>query len=187
MELELARNWWVVALQGVLAILFGVLVFFWPAVPWLMVVYTFAAYALIDGGIAIVAAARGQSRRRWALLLEGLVGILAGVLTVAWPEIPILVLYFLIAGWSIASGLLQIAAAIELRRYLPGEWALVLSGVLSVVLGLVLALMPEAGLVVLAWWVGAYLIVFGALVLALAFRLRSLARHPVSPEHALVA
>jgi uncharacterized membrane protein HdeD (DUF308 family) len=182
MEHELIRNWWAVALRGVLAVVFGVLTFFWPGLFWLVVVSTFAAYALLDGALAIyaVVTGRGSGGRSWGLLLEGLVGIAAGILTFAWPAITELALFYLIAGWALATGVFEIVAAIQLRRVIQGEWTLALSGVLSVLLGLALAFFPIAGLMVVAWWVGAYAIAFGVILLVLGFRLRSLANHPAN-------
>jgi uncharacterized membrane protein HdeD (DUF308 family) len=179
MERELAHNWWVVALRGVLAILFGVAAFLWPGLVWLAVVATFAAYALLDGGAAIVAAVRGQGQAGpwWALLLEGLVSILAGVAAIAWPGITELALLGVIAAWCTVTGVFEIIAAVRLRREIQGEWLLALSGFLSVIFGLALVFMPVAGLLVIAWWIGAYAVTSGALLLALSFRMRGLARH----------
>jgi len=185
MGFELARNWWILALRGALAILFGVLAFFWPGLVWFAVVILFGAYALVDGVMAIIAAVTGRARDEpwWGLILEGLVGIAAGVITFAWPGITEIALLYLFAGWSIATGVFEIAAAIRLRRYIPGEWALALSGVLSVVLGLGIAFVPVAGLLAVAWWIGATSIAFGVLLLSLAFRLREYVRHaPRSPQ-----
>lgn len=183
MELDLGRIWWAVALRGVLAILFGVMAFFWPTLLWLTVVYMFAAYALIDGLFAIIAAVTGQTRGApwWGLLLEGLVGIAAGVVTFAWPGITQLALLGVVAAWSMVTGVLEVAAAVRLRKQIRGEWLLGMSGFLSILLGLALVLMPIAGLLVVAWWIGAYAVVSGTLLLALAFRLRGLARHPSRP------
>src|SRR5947209_10631637 len=130
MEFGLARNWWVLALRGVLALLFGVLAFFWPGIAWLVVVYTFAAYALIDGTVAIVAAVtgHGEAGRWWALLLEGVVGLVAGVLAFAWPAITQVALLYLIAAWLFVTGLFEIVTAFALWRQIPGEWAMALAG-----------------------------------------------------------
>src|SRR5947209_1278874 len=135
MEYELARNWWAVALRGALAILFGVLVFFWPAVFWVVVVATFAAYALLDGAIALFAAVTGRGQgRRWLLAVEGILGLAAGVLTLLWPGLTELALFYLIAGWAMATGAFEVAAAIQLRHAIRGAWALGLAGVLSILL-----------------------------------------------------
>src|SRR5262249_4657498 len=150
--------------------LFGVIAFLWPGLLWLVVVFTFGAYALVDGIIALILAmtGRGQAGPWWALLLEGLLGIAVGILTFVWPGITQLVLLYVIAWWCLVTGLLQIVGAIQLRRRIEGEWLLALTGVLSVLLGLALAFLPLAGLLAVAWWIGAYSIAFGILLLALA-------------------
>lgn len=178
MESGLTRAWWAVALRGALAIIFGILAILWPGMFWLAVVVTFAAYALVDGAFALVAAVRGDrdAGPRWALVLEGIVSIGAGVVAFAWPGITELVLLWVIAGWAIATGVLGIVAAVELRKEIRGEWALALSGILSVILGVGLALLPGPGLLAVAWWVAANSIAFGVVLLVLAFRLRGAAR-----------
>ena len=182
MESALARMWWAVTLRGALAIVFGILAFLWPELFWFAVVIMFAAYALADGVLSLIAAVRGDRAAgpRWALALGGVVSIAAGGLAIAWPEITEFVLLCVIAGWAIATGVLSIAAAIRLRREIRGEWVLALAGVLSIVLGVGLVLLPGPGLVAIAWWVGANAIVFGALLLALGFRLRGLPREPAA-------
>ena len=110
------------------------------------------------------------------MLVEGLLGIGTGVLTLAWPSITALVLLYLIAAWAVMTGIFEIAAAIRLRREIRGEWALALSGVLSVLLGVALVAAPGAGALAMIWLIGAYAIAFGALLLALAFNLRRRSR-----------
>lgn len=174
-ECGLARVWWAVALRGVLAIAFGILAILWPDMFWLAVVVTFAAYALVDGVFALVAAVRGDrdAGPRRALVLKGVVSIGAGVVAFAWPGITELVLLWVIAGWAITTGVLGIVASIRLRKEIRGEWVLALSGILSILLGAGLVLLPRTGLLVIAWWVAATSIVFGMVLLILAFRLRS--------------
>ena len=147
----LARNWWSVALRGLFAVLFG----------------AFALAAAIVG--------RAQGSLWWALLAEGLFGIAAGILTFLWPGLTDLALLFLIAAWAIATGVLEITAAIRLRKEIEGEWLLALSGVLSVGLGIALVVMPGPGILALIWLIGAYAILFGIVLLILAFKLRALA------------
>jgi uncharacterized membrane protein HdeD (DUF308 family) len=168
----LVRNWWALALRGAFAILFGILTFAMPGVTLATLVILFSAYMLVDGIFAIVAGVRAAQRHeRWGtLILEGLANILAAAVAFLWPAITVLVFVYLIAGWSIVSGILLAAAAFRLEH---GRWLLALSGVMSVVFGVLLAVMPIAGAVVLTLWLGAYALIFGALLVGVAFRLKS--------------
>ncbi len=183
MRFALAQNWWVLAIRGLLAILFGILVFLWPGLAWLVVVYTFAAYALLDGVFALVSAFSGQDRDGpwWAVLLEGLVGIAAGIAAFVLPGLTEVFLVYLIAFWAIGTGVFQVIAAIRLRRHLTDEWALALGGMLSVLIGILLAAQPGDGVLALAWLIAAYSVVFGVLFLVLAFQLRSWGQHLTAP------
>jgi uncharacterized membrane protein HdeD (DUF308 family) len=171
--IELARNWWAIALRGVLAIVFGILTLLWPGLTVLVLVALFGAWALLDGIFSIVAAWQRRERRGswWPLLLEGLLGIAAGVVTWVWPELTALGLLAVIAVWAIVTGLMEIAAAIRLRRVITNEVWLALAGVGSVVFGVLVLLFPGAGAIGIAWAIGWYAIVFGALLVALGFRL----------------
>jgi uncharacterized membrane protein HdeD (DUF308 family) len=171
----LARNWWVILLRGIAAIIFGIITFVAPAISLAALVLVFGAYALVDGVLAVVSAIRwrGKTDRWWVLLLEGVAGIAAGVVTFVWPGISALALLYLIAAWALVTGVLEIAAAIRLRRIISGEWLLALIGILSIALGIMLALFPSAGALALVIWIGGYVAASGVLLIALAFRLRS--------------
>jgi uncharacterized membrane protein HdeD (DUF308 family) len=187
MEFELARNWWVVALRGVLAILFGLVAFLWPFIWLTAVVYIFAAYALVGGAFALAAVLMGGGRpgRWWVLLLEGLAGIAFGVVTFAWPWAPVIevtVLAYFIGYWLMMTGILQVIAAVRLHGHARGAWLFALGGILSVLLGAGYVFFPGAGLWVLAIWTGAYSVAFGALLLALAFQLRGMGRYASNRE-----
>ena len=174
----LVRNWWVVLLRGLAGIIFGLITFLAPDISLTVLVIVFGAYALVDGVLAIVSAIRwrGEVDRWWVLLLEGLTGVAAGVVTFIWPGISALALVYVIAAWAVITGVLEIAAAIRLRKIITGEWLLALIGIASVALGVILALFPGPGALALLIWIGAYALVTGALLVVLAFRLRSWGR-----------
>jgi uncharacterized membrane protein HdeD (DUF308 family) len=172
------RNWWLYAVRGVVAVIFGLLALIWPGQTLLALVLVFGAYTLVDGIFAVVAgiAFRRYFERWWAVLLEGLVGIVIGLLTFFWPNITALVLLYLIAAWALITGILEIVAAIQFRRVITGEWAMILSGLLSILFGILLFVFPGAGAVSVIWVIGVYAIVFGISEIIFAFRLRSLRR-----------
>lgn len=169
----LARNWWLLLLRGLCAILFGVLTFVWPGLTLVTLVLFYGAFALVDGVLAIIAAIKGgDPAPRWWLAILGVFGIAAGVLTFLWPGLTALVLLFFIAGWAIAVGVMQIIGAIKLRHEIEGEWLLIAGGVLSIIFGLVMLAMPGAGALALIFVIGAYAIVYGVLLVSFSLRLR---------------
>jgi len=177
---ELARNWGWIALRGALALVFGVVAIASPASAFAALVLLFGAYAFADGVFALVALFRGAARDRfWVLALEAVVGIGIGVLTIARPAATALALLYYVGIWAILTGILELVAAIRLRKEITGELWLGLAGVLSIVFGVLLFATPGAAALALAVWVGAYAIVFGVTLLLLAFRLRRFAEgHP---------
>lgn len=170
----LARNWWLLLLRGIAGIVFGVLAFVWPGLTLLTLIILYGAYALTGGVLAIAAAIMGPggTAPRWWLAIMGLCGIVAGILAFAWPGVTTLVLLLFIAGWAIATGVMEIIGAIKLRKEIDNEWMLILSGALSVLFGIAITVMPGAGALALVWLIGAYAIVAGILYVALAFKLR---------------
>ncbi len=169
----LAKNWWLLLLRGIAAIIFGVLAFVWPGLTLLTLILFYGAFALVDGVLAIVAAITGGAPgSRWWLAIVGLVGIAAGLLTFLMPGVSAFVLLFFIAGWAIATGVLEIIGAIQLRKEIDNEWMLILSGVLSVLFGVCMMLAPGAGALALVWVIGIYSVVLGVMFVALAFRLK---------------
>lgn len=180
----LARNWWAIAIRGIAAILFGLCAFFIPGAALWALVILFGAYCLVDGIFAIVAAARaGQAHERWGqLMLLGLLGLAAAAITWFYPGLTALGLLYVIAAWAIVTGILELVAAFELRRHLPGELWWVLAGLCSILFGLFLVWQPGAGALAVVWLIGAYAIAFGVFLLGLAFLLRAhLTRHKTVP------
>jgi uncharacterized membrane protein HdeD (DUF308 family) len=181
----LAERWWSIAIRGLAAIIFGILTFVSPGLSLYALVILFGAWAFADGIFNLIAALRRVGGDRWGwLLFEGLVSIATGVVTFFLPGITALALLMVIAAWSLVTGIAEIVAALRLRKHIRNEWLLGLSGVLSVVFGLLLFAFPGAGALAVIFWIGAYAIVFGALLLALAFRLRGWARGRGPTQHA---
>jgi len=168
-------------MRGVVALLFGLLTMFQPAITVAALVLLFAAYAFVDGILMVVSAiAHRRGEPRWvALLLGGLAGIAVGAVTMVAPNLTVVALLAVIATWAIITGIAEVVAAIRLRKVITGEWLFVVAGVLAVAFGLMLFAAPAEGALALVLWIGAYAMVTGALLIAFAFRLRSWGReHP---------
>ena len=170
----LSRFWHMLLLRGVVSVLFGVTLFVWPGISLASLVLLFGAFVLVDGFANIATAIRGRQENEnwWVALLAGIAGIALGVLTFVVPGITALTLLFYIAIWAVATGLLEIVAAIELRKEIKGEGWLLLSGLASVVFGVLLIARPGAGALAVLWLIAAYAIVFGAILIVLAFKAR---------------
>jgi uncharacterized membrane protein HdeD (DUF308 family) len=171
----LSRNWWLMLLRGLVAIGFGVLVFAKPQISLLALVYLFGVFVLVDGILGVSVAVHGRNELdSWGvLLLWGLLGIGVGALAFVRPDITALALLFYIALWAIATGILEIAAAIRLREVIKNEWLLILAGLVSVAFGVWLIARPEAGAQAVLWAIGAYAILLGVLLVLFAFKIRS--------------
>lgn len=166
--------WWALALRALAAILLGVIAIMMPGPTLAAIVIVFGIYAITDGVLAIIAAVRGiRKKERWGpMLLEGIVGLVAGGIAIASPGIGALALTYLVAGWALVTGAFEIAAAIRLRKEIKGEWLLLLAGVLSIALAILVAIFPGVGALTLVWWLGAYAFAYGVVSLALAFKVR---------------
>jgi uncharacterized membrane protein HdeD (DUF308 family) len=170
-----ARNWWLLVLRGAAAVLFAILSFFWPGPAILTLVILFGAYALVDGVFALVAGLEriGKQERWWAMVLVGILGIATGLITWFWPGLTALALLTFIGAWAIITGVMEIVAAIQLRREIENEWLLAFAGVLSVLFGLYVIVFPGLGALSVLWLIAAYAFVFGIVLIILGFRLRS--------------
>lgn len=172
----LARWWWVVALRGVVAIVFGVLAFVAPAFGLALFVALFAIWALVDGVGSLLTGirTRGQDRSWWIEILEGIAGVAAGVIALVAPEFAAQVLLVLIAAWAIVTGIIEIVLAVRLRRVIEGEAWLALAGVVSILFGVVVVLFPAAGALSVVWLIGSFAVAFGVFLVLLGWRLRGI-------------
>jgi uncharacterized membrane protein HdeD (DUF308 family) len=172
---SIADRWWVPLIRGIAAILFGVLVLVYPAISLMVLVMLWGSYALIDGVFSLVMAVRrGRGGGRWGWwAAEGIVGIVAGIVAFAWPGMTGLILLMVIAAWAVLTGITSIVTAVRLRKVITDEWLLGASGVLSIIFGLLLFAYPSTGALALLGIIAGYSIVFGVLLLGLAWRLYS--------------
>jgi len=174
----LAKNWWVLVLRGVCAVIFGVMTFVWPVISIAVLVLMWGAYALSDGILAIIGSFKGShaSGFPWWLLITGIVGVAAGILTFVNPKMTALALLTLIAAFAIVRGVMQIAAAIRLRHEIEHEWLLAIAGILLVVFGVLVAIFPGAGALAIVTWIGAIAVGIGVLEIIAGIRLKGSAR-----------
>jgi uncharacterized membrane protein HdeD (DUF308 family) len=171
---SLGRYWWAVLVRGIIAILFGLIALLWVEFATLALVYIFGVYAIVDG---ILSVANGWTNRtlnpNWYIVfIQGLAGITAGFVVIFLADFAAFALIYLIAIWALITGILELVTAIRLRREIQNEWALALSGILSIILGIVLIIWPAMGILAVVWAIGVYAILYGLLMLYLAFLIR---------------
>jgi uncharacterized membrane protein HdeD (DUF308 family) len=171
---ELPGHWWLVALRGLAAIAFGILAFFWPGVTLTILVLFFCAYAIVDGVLALLSAFHPNGQPVWLLIIEGIVGVVAGFVAFTLPGLTALVLLYIIAAWAIVTGILEIVTAVSLRQVIEKEWMMGIAGALSIVFGVLLIIQPGSGALAVIWLIGIYAVLFGASMLALAWRLHGI-------------
>ena len=174
----LIRNWWAVVLRGVVAVLFGVLTIFNPGLTVAVLVVMFGAYAVVNGLFTVIQAiANRHGQRHWpTLVVSGVLSVALGLLTFFLPGVTAIALLYLIAAWAILVGITEIMTAVRLRKVVTGEWLLIVAGVVSLLFGVLLIVVPGAGAIAVALWIGTYAIMLGVLLVALGFRLRSWGR-----------
>jgi len=169
-----APSWWALALRGLVAILFGLAALFWPQLILAVLIVLFGIYALVDGVLSVITAFRSSRRgmRRPLLLIEGAIGMLFGLVALFWPGLTALALIYLIAFWAILSGIARIVMAFMLRREIVNEWSIGFSGVLSLILGIILLILPGAGLLAYTWLIGVLALAVGVTLIYYAFGAR---------------
>jgi uncharacterized membrane protein HdeD (DUF308 family) len=170
----LAANWRALALRGLVALLFGLVVLFWPGLVFAVLAVLFGIYAVVDGTITFVPALRSSDRgaRRWLPLTEGAVGVFAGLIALLLSGMAANGLVYVIVGWALATGMLKILTAILLRAEVENGWLLAGSGALSVLFGILLAVLAGSDVPFLAPFIGAFAVVVGLALIVFAFRLR---------------
>jgi len=173
---EMSKNWWLYLLRGLAAIAFGILVFIWPTQGWSAMVILFGIFALLDGIVTLVTGIEFHKYFDgwWTLVLEGVVGIVIGGLTLVWLGTAGQVLYYLVAAWMALTGICELVTAIRFRSYIPGEWSMALAGILAIVCGVLMIVFPGAGLVALVWVIGIFAIFYGVMQLVFSNELHDL-------------
>ncbi len=171
----ISRNWWALLIRGIAAIVFGIAVLVLPGLTLDVLVTVFAAYLLVDGVFALIAAIQHRSYSRWWLMaLEGILGILAGIAAFLFPGAAVLTFFYIAVFWAIATGVMEIISAIELRKQINNEWWLIIGGALSIIWGVFMLLYPGAAILTLLWLLGVLAIAFGVMIVLLAFRVRGM-------------
>jgi len=167
--------WWLLALKGVFAIIFGILILAWPAITIEIVIMLYGAFALIGGVFSMIIGlfSIGKNSSWWVLFLEGILGFVVGGIILKWPLITLLFLIIIIAFWAILSGIIQIITAIFVRQQMKNEWLLGLSGLVSLFFGLILLSWPISGIIVLSWLVGFYALLIGIFLVVFGFQVKA--------------
>ncbi len=173
----LSRNWWVLLIRGIAAIIFGIgILFLWsPGLVLQTMTIVFGAYAIVDGVFAIIGGIQHRSHPRWwAVVLEGIISVLAGIGAFLFPGLAVISLLYIIAFWAVATGVMQIISALQLRKEIDNEWMLIIGGIVSIIFGVLLVVFPESSIVTLLWLFAVLSIAFGVMMAILAFRVRNM-------------
>lgn len=174
---RLSAHWWAFALRGVVAVALGLLAFLWPGITLAVLLGLFAGYLAMDGVLGLVAAARALREHSsfWPFLFEAVADWLAAAIALLWPGLTLFALLYLAAAWAVVSGVFLMVGATRINGTVHGRSLLIAGGLVSTVWGVLLFVWPIAGLLALAWWFGAYAILFGGVLIATGLRLRRMA------------
>lgn len=176
MLFDLSRNWWVLLIRGILAVIFGVIAILSPVSTLAVLVMVIGAYYLVDGIFSIITSLTApEGYRGWVwMLVSGIAGVVIGLVTFFMPGVTALVLLYFVIAWLIVTGVTQVVAGIRLRKEIKGEFFLIAGGIVSVLFALYLLINPGVGALGVIWLIGAYAIFFGVLMVFTAFRLRQM-------------
>lgn len=171
-----ADYWWTILIRGIVAVLFAVIALFWPGFTLELLILLFALYVLIDGILAIISAIKAAEHHKqwWLFLLEGIVGLTVGILTLIWPQITAVILVYLIAAWAIITGIFEMWAAFVAPFNTGNKVLLGIVGLLSVLIGMILVIHPFEGVIALVWIIGLYAFIVGILFIAFSFQVKNL-------------
>ena len=174
---RLGGAWGWILLRGVASLAFGAMAFAWPGITVVVLVVMWGAWAFVDGIAALVTAwqARDRGTPVWPLVVIGVLGVGAGLVTVLAPAVAGTALLAFIAAWAIVTGVFQVVHAVRVRKAIDNEWLLILSGLLSVLIGVFILLYPASGALAIVWVIAAWSIVFGVMLVGAALRLRKYA------------
>lgn len=172
----MAKKWWTIALRGLVSVIFGIIAFAWPQLTAALMVMFFGVYVLIDGLFAFIASfvMEGGIKRWWLKLIQGILGIVLGIIFLVNPAFTAAFIVLLIAIWAIIIGILEIISAISYAKIMPDNWLMILTGILSLIFGFLLMKNPAAGILAVIWIIGMYAIFFGMLLIATGFTLKGL-------------
>lgn len=179
---HLSRNWWLVALRGAAAVVFGLLALLWPGLTLVALAVAFGVYALVDAGAVGYAALRAERGTRAPLIVQSVLTLIVGLVALLWPLAAVVALVFVVGAWAVITGVGEIITAVRLRAQISSEWLLIFVGALSVIFGLLLWFWPLEGAQALVFVVGIYAIVFGVVLAVAGLRLRSADGRRKDPE-----
>jgi len=170
----ISKNWWVFLIRGVLAILFGLVMLARPGAGTSFLVWLFGVFAFVEGVFAVIAAFAGRKGNPnwWAVLVQGLAGILIGIVMFTNPLMTAILFVRLLGLWAIIVGLFRIVGAVRLRAEVAGEWMHVVGGIITVLLGIVVMAWPAGGVLAFAWLIGIFAILMGAFLIGVAVNMR---------------
>ena len=172
---SVTRSWWVFLLYGIVAIAFGLAALIWQSQTLLALIMGFGILSLADGVVSLLSIFRKDvALPNWILALYGLISIGFGVWAVMRPEQFGTALLWVLALWLVLAGFARVIFAVLIRKVVEGEWLLALSGLLAIALGVLFFVNPNVGVITIALWVGVGALLYGALQIFVALRLRKL-------------